>query len=224
MQHDPLVELCRQIDEHERAEEQADARCDLEALGRHSEALRALWQDAPVLKLRAVAKTALVAADDDPAVTRRVAQAVERGSFTAANIASLRALLRDADRIDDVLVGGSPTRSRALSHGWRGRSWFEDRVARWQVRVCRPGGSADAPCHPDRRASQRCQVTQVTRVLLPSRPVRFSTGPCGAPVDSRERRRPTMRPLAWCCRLGRLREQARDQVGASARCRSAGEL
>jgi hypothetical protein len=36
-------------------------------------------------------------------VTRRVAQAVERGSLTAAHIASLRALLPAAERIDDIL-------------------------------------------------------------------------------------------------------------------------
>jgi hypothetical protein len=128
MQHDPLVELYRQIDETEDAERQADARYDLEALGRHSEALGELCEveryveprsdTGAVLKLRSVAKTARISVDggndydDDPAlpavarVTSRVAQVVERGSLTAAHIASLRALLRDAERLDDVLDGG----------------------------------------------------------------------------------------------------------------------
>jgi hypothetical protein len=35
-----------------------------------------------------------------------VAQAVERNNLTAVDIASLRALLRDAERIDGVLDGG----------------------------------------------------------------------------------------------------------------------
>jgi hypothetical protein len=125
MQHDPLIELYRQIDELERVEREADDRHDFDAQGRHSEALGELYElerylarsDAgAVLKLRSVARTArkVAAADDDddpvlPAVarvTRRVAQAVERGRLTAVDIASLRALLRDAERIDDVLDPG----------------------------------------------------------------------------------------------------------------------
>jgi hypothetical protein len=68
MQHDPLVELYRQIDELERAEEQAEARYDLEALGRHSDALGELYEverymDAgAILKLRSVARTARITA------------------------------------------------------------------------------------------------------------------------------------------------------------------
>jgi hypothetical protein len=42
-------------------------------------------------------------------LTRRVAQAVERGSLTAAHIAGLPALLRDRKRIDDVMNGFSDT-------------------------------------------------------------------------------------------------------------------
>jgi hypothetical protein len=38
-----------------------------------------------------------------------VAQAVERGRLTAVDIASLRALLRDADRVDALLIGFSDT-------------------------------------------------------------------------------------------------------------------
>jgi hypothetical protein len=75
-----------------------------------------------VLKLRSVAKVArtMAAADDDhdrtlPAIARvtwRTAKAVERGNLTTAHIASLRALLRDGERIDDVLNGFTDTTRR----------------------------------------------------------------------------------------------------------------
>jgi hypothetical protein len=73
MQHDPLVDLYRQIEELERAERQADARHDLEALERHGEALCELCEveryveprsdTGAVLKLRSVARTARISVD-----------------------------------------------------------------------------------------------------------------------------------------------------------------
>jgi hypothetical protein len=114
MHNDPLIALHRQIRALHRAEYLADDRHDFEATARLIEAQGPLldrwYEEAPqsdraaALKLHDAAK--ILSDDGYPHIDavwqemRRVACAITAGALTASDLASLRALLPAAERID----------------------------------------------------------------------------------------------------------------------------
>jgi hypothetical protein len=127
MQTDPLIVLYRRIRKHTKIEDKADRRRDFAAVTRQLQLLRPLIEEEEAMtpqsdagagaKLRRYAEIARVGAKDvgDAATriataARRVAESIAAATHTGRDIADLRALLSDAERIDrEIMTALAPS-------------------------------------------------------------------------------------------------------------------